>query len=236
MQPFKFYLCLYSVFIFSTTLYILAMDTLLFIHQLSLQTEQVSARHLALTNLQSSSAQQEQALAQKIVEKCKAGDRKAQFDLYQQYAKAMYNVCLRITNHETEAEDVLQEAFLQVFRRISDFRGDSTIGAWLKKIVVNTAINHVRKRKMDLVPLEKVSAKEDDTIQQQEKETEVFYQVEQVKKAIRQLPDGFRVVISLYLLEGYEHGEIAEILGIAESTSKSQYNRAKAKLREILAK
>jgi RNA polymerase sigma factor (sigma-70 family) len=169
-----------------------------------------------------------------LVDRCKAGERKAQFELYQQYAKAMYNVCLRITNHETEAEDVLQEAFVLAFRKISDFRGESTIGAWLKRIVVNTAINEVRKRRMELAPLDNLRTKEDDTEIVRESEENVFYKVEQVKKAIRELPDGFRVVISLYLLEGYEHHEIAEILGISVSTSKSQYLRAKAKLREIL--
>jgi RNA polymerase sigma-70 factor (ECF subfamily) len=203
------------------------MATALTIDQLLLQQKQYSLKYSSPTALQDQS--------QSLVEKCKAGDRKAQFELYQQYGKAMYNVCLRITNHETEAEDVLQEAFIMVFRKLSEFRGESTIGAWIKRIVVNTAINCVRKRKMDLSPLDTLRGKEDDTTEVRQKEEDVLYQVEQVKKAIQQLPDGFRVVISLYLLEGYEHGEIADILGIAESTSKSQYNRAKAKLREILA-
>ncbi len=171
-----------------------------------------------------------------LVDKCKAGDRKAQFELYQQYVKAMYNVCLRITNNEADAEDVLQEAFILVFRKIGDFRGESTIGAWLKRIVVNTAINEMRKRRMELTPLDILRTKEDDTETVRQDEENVFLQVEAVKKAIRQLPDGFRVIISLYLLEGYEHNEIAEILGISVSTSKSQYLRAKAKLREQLAK
>lgn len=171
-----------------------------------------------------------------LVDRCKAGDRKAQFELYQQYVKAMYNVCLRITNHEADAEDVLQEAFILAFRKIGDFRGESTIGAWLKRIVVNTAINEMRKRRMELTPLDTLRTKEDDTETVRQDEENVFLQVEAVKKAIRQLPDGFRVIISLYLLEGYEHNEIAEILGISVSTSKSQYLRAKVKLREQLVK
>ncbi len=169
-----------------------------------------------------------------LVDRCKIGDRKAQFELYQQYAKAMYNICLRITNHEEEAQDVLQEAFILVFHKITDFRGDSTIGAWLKRIVVNTAINAVKKRRMELTPIDNLKPQADTNEIVREEEENIIFQVEEVKKAIRKLPDGFRVVISLYLLEGYEHGEIAEILGISESTSKSQYNRAKAKLREIL--
>jgi RNA polymerase sigma-70 factor (ECF subfamily) len=184
--------------------------------------------------LRNSIAISAQEQPQTLVERCKAGDRKAQFELYQQYAKAMYNICLRITNHEEEAQDVLQEAFVLVFHKLGEFRGDSTIGAWLKRIVVNTAINAVRKRKMQLTPIENMKPQADDTEMVRQDEENTFFQVEEVKKAIRKLPDGFRVVISLYLLEGYEHGEIAEILGISESTSKSQYNRAKAKLREIL--
>jgi RNA polymerase sigma-70 factor (ECF subfamily) len=184
--------------------------------------------------LRNSMAISAQEQSQNLVERCKAGDRKAQFELYQQYAKAMYNICLRITNHEEEAQDVLQEAFVLVFHKLGEFRGDSTIGAWLKRIVVNTAINAVRKRKMQLTPIENLKPQADDTEMVRQDEENTFFQVEEVKKAIRKLPDGFRVVISLYLLEGYEHGEIAEILGISESTSKSQYNRAKAKLREIL--
>jgi RNA polymerase sigma factor (sigma-70 family) len=172
--------------------------------------------------------------SQSLVERCKAGESKAQFELYKQYAKAMYSICLRISNHETEAEDILQEAFVAAFRKINEFRNDSTFGAWLKKIVVNTAINYVRKRRMELVPMENARGLEDETEKDKYKIQEENYQIEQVKAAIRKLPDGFRVVLSLYLLEGYDHAEIAEVLGISESTSKSQYNRAKTKLREFL--
>lgn len=174
------------------------------------------------------------AASQSLVERCKAGESKAQFELYKQYAKAMYSICLRISNHETEAEDILQEAFVAAFRKINEFRNDSTFGAWLKRIVVNTAINYVRKRRMELVPMENARGLEDESDKDKHKIEEETYQIEQVKAAIRKLPDGFRVVLSLYLLEGYDHAEIAEVLGISESTSKSQYNRAKTKLREFL--
>ncbi len=169
-----------------------------------------------------------------LVAKCKAGDSKAQFELYKQYAKAMYGICLRISNHETEAEDILQEAFIMAFRKLEEFRNEATFGAWLKRIVVNTAINYVRKRRMELVPMDNARGLQDETAQERGAIEAESYQIEQVKAAIRQLPDGFRVVLSLYLLEGYDHAEIAEILGISESTSKSQYNRAKVRLREIL--
>ncbi len=88
-----------------------------------------------------------------LVERCKLGERKAQYELYRQYAKAMYNVCVRILNHDAEAEDVLQEAFIDAFNHIQSFRGQSTFGAWLKQIVVNRAINHLRSRRLTLVDL-----------------------------------------------------------------------------------
>lgn len=143
----------------------------------------------------------------------------------------MYNVGYRIVKDEEEAEDVLQEAFVSAFRNLGHYRGDATFGAWLKRIVVNKAINAVKKKKMERFP-------EEGQIEAAEEEVEEFedfpFSVEHVRNAIEQLPDGYRMVLSLYLLEGYDHGEIAEILGISESTSKSQFNRSKKKLKEIL--
>lgn len=144
----------------------------------------------------------------------------------------MYNIGYRIVNNEETAQDVLQEAFISAFRNLTDYRGDATFGAWLKRIVVNKAINEVKKRKMERFPEdERWDVKEEETAD----EWENFpYTVHQVKEAILQLPDGYRTVLSLYLLEGYDHGEIADIMGITESTSKSQFNRSKKKLKELL--
>jgi len=157
-----------------------------------------------------------------LIEKCLVGDRDAYYRLYQLYSRSMYNVGFRIVRDEEEAEDVLQEAFISAFRNLKRYRGDSTFGAWLKRIVVNKAINSVKKRKMDRFP-------EDGHLEIKEEDTDEFvdypFTVEKVKNAISELPDGYRMVLSLYLLEGYDHGEIAEILGISESTSKSQFNR-----------
>jgi len=128
---------------------------------------------------------------------------------------------------------VLQEAFINAFRNIDSYRGDATFGAWLKRIVVNKAINAVNRKKHDPIP-------DDDRWDVAEEEPVGEYgeglTVERVKRCIEELPDGYRMVLSLYLLEGYDHQEIAEIMGITESTSKSQLNRAKAKLRELLTK
>lgn len=143
----------------------------------------------------------------------------------------MYNVSYRITGREADAEDALQEAFISAFKNLGSYRADATFGAWLKRIVVNKAINILKKRRHEWMP-------ENEQWDMAEEEEPGNYKdglsIEQVKKAIEELPDGYRTVLSLYLLEGYDHQEIAEIMGITESTSKSQLNRAKRKLREKL--
>lgn len=143
----------------------------------------------------------------------------------------MYNVSFRITGRGEDAEDALQEAFISAFKNLDSYRGDATFGAWLKRIVVNKSINVLKKRRHELMP-------EDEHWDVAQEEEPVDYKdgltVDRVKKAIEELPDGYRTVLSLYLLEGYDHQEIAGIMGITESTSKSQLNRAKGKLKEKL--
>jgi len=144
----------------------------------------------------------------------------------------MFNTALRITGERTDAEDVLQDAFVSAFQNLNSYREDATFGAWLKRIVVNKALNHVQKVKRDLMLVEEAE-KEVNEIDWIE-ESEPNYSVESIKRALNDLPTGFRTVLSLYLFEGYDHKEISEILGITESTSKSQYKRAKDKLKLIL--
>lgn len=166
-----------------------------------------------------------------LIEQCKGGDREAHYRLYKLYSRSMFNVAYRITGREEEAEDALQEAFINAFKNLDSYRGDSTFGAWLKRIVVNKAINALKKRRFESIPDDPNwdMVEETETVEYREELT-----IERVKAAIDQLPDGYRTVLSLYLLEGYDHQEIAEIMGISESTSKSQLNRAKTKLREYL--
>ncbi len=140
---------------------------------------------------------------------------------------------MRIVNNIEEAEDILQEAFLSAFRNIKSYKWEAAFGAWLKRIVVNYSINHIRKKKLEVVSMEE--SKPVEKVEETPPDYELELTVEKVRNAIQLLPDGYRVVFSLYLLEGYDHGEIAEILNITESTSKSQYNRAKKKLREFIA-
>lgn len=143
----------------------------------------------------------------------------------------MYNTALRITGDENNAEDVLQDAFVSAFQNLASYREDASFGAWLKRIVINKALNQVQKAKKDLMLAEDMKAKASEFEPEQ---SEPNYTVEQVKKAMNELPSGFRTVLSLYLFEGYDHKEISEILGITESTSKSQYKRAKDKLKMIV--
>ena len=167
-----------------------------------------------------------------MIESCMKGDVRAQYQLYSLYSRAMYNICYRMTNQKEEAEDMLQESFSYAFSRLGSFRFESSFGAWLKRIVVNTCINHLKKKKVDLVYTEQHNdpAPEDEYVDYEE----IKFQVDGVRKAIEKLPEGYRIVFSLYLLEGYDHKEISEILGIKESTSKSQFLRAKQKIKEIL--
>ncbi len=166
-----------------------------------------------------------------LIDRCRKGDRDAHYQLYKLYSKAMYNVAYRITRSDVEAEDVLQDAFINAFRNLDKYRGDATFGAWLKRIVVNKAINALKKNKyVDFPDDEQWDVSDEvDVTEYREGLT-----VERVKRGIENLPDGYRAVLSLYLLEGYDHEEIGQILGISESTSKSQLNRARTKLKEIL--
>ncbi|MEM6377706.1 MAG: RNA polymerase sigma factor [Bacteroidota bacterium] len=170
---------------------------------------------------------------QDIVEQCKAGNRQAQFELYRLYSKGMYNVCLRMVKDELDAEDILQNSFVDIFTKLDSFKFQSSIGAWIKRIVVNNCINFLKKRKVYFQELEDGHATALPDDKSEPKGTEGL-SVDAIKKALFELPDGYRVVFSLYMLEGYDHKEIGNILDISEATSKSQYSRAKRKLRDIL--
>ena len=167
-----------------------------------------------------------------LIALCLKGNRQAQHTLYHRYCDAMYNVCYRILGTEAEAEDALQEAFIDIFRRLDTFREESSLGAWIKRIVINHCLNVFKKRR---VKFEEMSEKlAEIPAEEYVDDEETIYEVKRVKAAIMKLPDGYRQVLTLYLIEGYDHGEIADILGIQETGSKSQYSRARVKLREIL--
>jgi RNA polymerase sigma-70 factor (ECF subfamily) len=168
-----------------------------------------------------------------IIEACKKGDERQKYRLYQLYSKAMFNVCYRMMNNREEAEDMLQEAFTQAFMKLDSFRYDSSFGAWLKRIAINSCINAKNKRKVELTFIDEMH-RFDQPEYQDNNEEEVQLTVAGITKAMEKLPEGGRIIFSLYLLEGYDHSEISQILNITESTSKSQFMRAKRRINEIL--
>lgn len=141
----------------------------------------------------------------------------------------MYSVSLRIVNDDMEAEDVMQEAFLSAFKKIETYKGEVSFGAWLKRIVVNRSLDYLKKRK---VKFEEINERTTEIKDYQMETKEVDIQM--LKKAIQKLPDGYRIVLSLYLIEGYDHEEISQILGISNSSSRTQLLRAKNKLKALL--
>jgi len=172
-----------------------------------------------------------------LIENCRKGDRRAQFELYRLYYKAMYNTCLRIVSHPAEAEDIMQESFLSAFRKIETYKGDVSFGAWLKKIVINRSIDALRQRKIRFE--EFTGGEPDDAMElavefKPDEDQPVEMMVKQIKDAIEELPPGYKVVLTLALIEGYDHEEIAQILSVSESTSRSQLMRARKKLTEII--
>ena len=167
-----------------------------------------------------------------LVEACKRGDQKAQFELYRLYNAAMYNTTLRIVGDSDDAEDVMQEAFLKAFEKLDTYRGAVSFGAWLKRIVINKALDflRVKKEQLSLEDAGEVGEMVDEPIDT----GEVEYRAEEIKKAIYDLPEGYRIVLSLILLEGYDHEEVSAILNISNATSRTQYHRAKKRLIELL--
>jgi RNA polymerase sigma-70 factor (ECF subfamily) len=171
---------------------------------------------------------------QDLIELCGKQDPKAQFKIYKLYYKAMYNSALRIVKDSYEAEDIMQEAFLSAFKNIGKYKGEVSFGAWLKRIVVNRSLDSLKKKKLELFPLESELYKltEEDTKFETEDSKE---QLEAIQHGMNLLPTGYRVILSLYLIEGYDHEEIASVLGVTASTSRSQFLRAKKKLIQILS-
>ena len=166
-----------------------------------------------------------------LVEKSKLGDRISQYKLYELYVDAMFNVSMRMMKIREDAEDVVQDSFIEAFNNMASFRYESTFGSWLKRIVINKSINQLKKKKILVVPIEnemyRIKNEEND-------EDDSLLDMKKIIKSIALLPAGYQQIINLYLVEGYDHVEISEILEITTSTSKSQYHRAKKKLIEIL--
>lgn len=172
------------------------------------------------------------------IERAKQGDAEAFETLYHLHKRRVYSLCLRMTANTAEAEDLTQEAFLQLFRKISTFRGESAFSTWLHRMSVNVVLMHLRKKGLAVVPLE-------DTIETEEESPKKEPGAEdpvlassvdrlQLERAIDALPPGYRTIFVLHDVEGYEHNEIAEMVGCSIGNSKSQLHKARLKLRDLL--
>ncbi|MCU0347826.1 MAG: RNA polymerase sigma factor [Saprospiraceae bacterium] len=174
-------------------------------------------------------------LQQNILARCRNGERMAQQQLYEHFKGKMFAVCLRYANSRHDAEDVLQEGFVKVFRDLHQFRGEGSFEGWMRRVIVNVALQHLRKQKggLQFTELENVEYRLTDA------DESVFDENEKgaaLIKLMQKMPTGFRTVLNLYVLEEFSHQEIADQMGISVGTSKSQLNRAKAYLKGLLEK
>ena len=169
-----------------------------------------------------------------IIEQCKQNDRAAQLKLYNQYCDGMFVVAMRFVKHTMEAEDIVQEAFISAFAKLNQYKAEVTFGAWLKRIVINKSIDCLKSKKQHLQELEEVHLKVVDDNTQNEWLVDDTITLDVIKLAIQKLPDKYRYVVMLYLVEGYDHQEISEILNITEVASRTQLSRGKSKLKEQL--
>jgi len=167
-----------------------------------------------------------------LINQCIRGDSRAQYRLYKLYSKAMYNICIRMLSNKHEAEDVLQEAFISAFRNLKSFKGESTFGAWLKRIIINKCISQLRKNKPVLIEMENVDYEKSSPFDSSDYSA---MNSEYIHQAIKELPEGSRVIFNLFAVEGFKHKEIGDMLEISESTSKTQYLRARSILMNKLS-
>jgi RNA polymerase sigma-70 factor (ECF subfamily) len=165
-----------------------------------------------------------------LIQGCLQGDRHMQEELYRRYAPKMYAVCLRYAGNAMEAEDILQEGFIKIFKKLSSFRGDGSFEGWIRRIFVNTSIEHFRRKNY----LQPVTEKEENTIEGKYLSVLDTLAERDILDLIQQLSPGYRTVFNMYVIEGYTHKEIGEMLGISEGTSKSQLSRAKVILQDMV--
>lgn len=168
-----------------------------------------------------------------LIRGCQVNDRKAQFQVYKLYYKAMFNTAIRIVNDTTQAEDIMQEAFLEAFRQIGTYRWESSFGTWLKRIVINKSIDEIRRAK-DIISIDDAELEIPDQNDDENYIQVLSTRVEEIRKAIHALSDSYRIILSLYLLEGYDHEEISQILDISYNLSRTRYSRARKKLLEYI--
>ena len=169
-----------------------------------------------------------------IIEQCKQNNRKAQLQLYNQYCDGMFVVANRFLKDANDAEDVVQESFIKAFTKLHQYKAEVTFGAWLKRIVINKSLDLIKSKKQMLVELDEVHLKVVDTTYEDKWLVDDAVTLNDVKNAINCLSETYQYVVMLYLIEGYDHQEISEILNISEVASRTNLSRGKAKLQELL--
>jgi RNA polymerase sigma-70 factor (ECF subfamily) len=165
---------------------------------------------------------------------CKEGDRKAQTYLYATFYKKIYNCCYRILRNSCEAEDVMQESFIKAFSQLDKYEKETPFEAWILRIAINTAIDKLRENQPEWVDYDEKHFQHPEIEDETDEWELTIEKVKQIKRAVEQLPDAARIIINLYLIEGYDHEEISEILHISSGNVRIQYMRAKQKLIEML--
>jgi RNA polymerase sigma-70 factor, ECF subfamily len=185
-----------------------------------------------------SKKQSEKLSEAEAIERAKQGDAAAFEVLYNLHKRRVYSLCLRMTTNTAEAEDLTQEAFLQLFRKIGTFRGESAFSTWLHRMAVNVVLMQLRKKGLQVVPLDDDNEGEEETAKKdygaQDRVLAGSIDRLQLKNAIDRLPPGYRSIFVLHDVEGFEHNEIAEMVGCSIGNSKSQLHKARMKLRELL--
>lgn len=168
-----------------------------------------------------------------LIDRCKAQERRAQRDLYARFSPMLYSVALRYTNTRADAEDVLQDAWVKIYKHLNSFSRNHSFEGWIRRIVVNTAITHYRRN------LKHAHHADINDVYATPRDLEAFKELdftrEELEKAIAQLPTGYGLVFKMYIIDGFKHKEIAEQLGIDVNTSKSQLSRARSYLQRVLA-
>jgi RNA polymerase sigma factor (sigma-70 family) len=177
-----------------------------------------------------SSASNQSISESDLLEGCRRGDRKMQQELYNRFAPKMYGVCLRYASNAEEAEDILQEGFIKIFNKISSYRGEGSFEGWIRRIFVNTAIEHFRKKTY----MQPITETEENTVEGKYLSVLDSLAEKDIVRLVQQLSPGYRTVFNMYVVEGYTHKQIADMLGISEGTSKSQLSRAKLILQDLV--
>jgi RNA polymerase sigma factor (sigma-70 family) len=170
---------------------------------------------------------------EQLIDGCKARNPLSQRQLYEKYSRKMMGVCLRYTNNRDEAQDVLQDGFVKVFEKISSFQSQGSFEGWLRRIFVNTSLDNIRKNKENnlLADIDQVGYALDSG-----QSVEGDLNAEELMKILNSIPAGYKVVFNMFVIEGYSHKEIADELGVSESTSKTQFLRAKAYIMKVMQK